>query len=373
MSYLLDKAHEIFDGRKSVKQEKTKVANLAKFFSVAEDKITDEFLLEEILKFKGNRIIQETNWKLEKDFEKRTWYEKNKELVEIYPEFVRSTVFADRLPHVVLNNLPKPADKNLIKKFDYTDDVIRWKSYNACDFGKKQRKHTGRNITSDKDITGYRSVSSGRYSSRCPYAKWDYYADYTCIFSADGRKVFYRLADGTQKVKSVTKNGLVKIENQIVKPKEKPEEIYVKAHHKMRIYGKYLPKISNLKLDWDRKNNVLMLVDGKEEFHFPSNTALRKDTKYFKDKLHEAVNALRKRRKEKIKEEVLRQRAARTFVSYDDSRNSGNCHDFTVYFAKNMWKKIGAEGECAVRADLILAERNDSYTKRAVQYAINRK
>lgn len=59
----------------------------------------------------------------------------------------------------------------------------------------------------------------------------------------------------------------------------------------------------------------------------------------------------------------------RTFVDIDRSVASGNCRPMTEAFARQMWERIGASGPAAVRADIILAERNDAYTRRAVAYA----
>ena len=60
------------------------------------------------------------------------------------------------------------------------------------------------------------------------------------------------------------------------------------------------------------------------------------------------------------------------YVSTDDSVAAGNCKPATDQFASEVWRQIGASGPCAVRADIVLAIRDDSYTRRAVGVASTR-
>jgi len=59
------------------------------------------------------------------------------------------------------------------------------------------------------------------------------------------------------------------------------------------------------------------------------------------------------------------------YVWLDDSVAAGNCRSETDRFARVLWADLGA-GQCAVRASLILARRDDAYTRRAVRCAAER-
>ena len=58
------------------------------------------------------------------------------------------------------------------------------------------------------------------------------------------------------------------------------------------------------------------------------------------------------------------------YVSVEDSLTAGNCKPMTDTFAQQMWRKLGASGPCAVRADVVLLERDDYWTRRAIGAAM---
>jgi hypothetical protein len=66
------------------------------------------------------------------------------------------------------------------------------------------------------------------------------------------------------------------------------------------------------------------------------------------------------------------QRLQQVFVTLDDSLAAGNCRPASEMVASQMWARLGAAGPCAVRADLLLSFRDDSYTRRAVAVAVAR-
>jgi hypothetical protein len=71
---------------------------------------------------------------------------------------------------------------------------------------------------------------------------------------------------------------------------------------------------------------------------------------------------------------IMRRRADRAnhssiWVSYEDSIRGGNCPSGTKAFAHTVARAIGAAGDFAVRADVLLRIRNDGYTRRAVRAA----
>ena len=58
------------------------------------------------------------------------------------------------------------------------------------------------------------------------------------------------------------------------------------------------------------------------------------------------------------------------YIAVEDSTRAGNCTPMTETFARQMWDKLGASGPCAVRADVVLATRDDVYTRRALGAAL---
>jgi hypothetical protein len=60
------------------------------------------------------------------------------------------------------------------------------------------------------------------------------------------------------------------------------------------------------------------------------------------------------------------------YVAVEDSIAAGNCAPTTNQFAAQVWKQIGASGPCAVRADVVMTARDDSYTRRALGVAMSR-
>mgnify|MGYP001440866226 CR=1 FL=1 len=60
------------------------------------------------------------------------------------------------------------------------------------------------------------------------------------------------------------------------------------------------------------------------------------------------------------------------YISVDHSIQAGNCAPSTKQFAQQMWDRLGVQGPCAVRADLVIAARDDVYTRRALGAAIAR-
>lgn len=62
----------------------------------------------------------------------------------------------------------------------------------------------------------------------------------------------------------------------------------------------------------------------------------------------------------------------RVYVDLEDSYRAGNCHPMSDQYAQQIWRRIGAAGPCAVRADVILADRADLYTRRAITAAAAR-
>lgn len=60
------------------------------------------------------------------------------------------------------------------------------------------------------------------------------------------------------------------------------------------------------------------------------------------------------------------------YLSVEDSIAAGNCKPVTEQYAAKVWDKLHASGPCAVRADVVLGDRDDYYTRRALGAAMTR-
>jgi hypothetical protein len=58
------------------------------------------------------------------------------------------------------------------------------------------------------------------------------------------------------------------------------------------------------------------------------------------------------------------------WLTVEDSIAAGNCKPATDQFARQIWDRLGASGPCAVRADVVLAARDDNYVRRAIGVAL---
>ena len=382
MTTLVTEVYQRYSNRGRKKTENSQRTALAAIFGVPLEQITESLLVEKLLASEEKRIEESRKWQdelirqeLERDFAKRQWYAEHRAEVEQFPEFVAALFYADQLPAAIKNKMEKGVPS--WDRFQHLHARVRTLSYARCDFGRAQRTHPGINVCHPDiaSVKGRRTVCGGQYSSRCTYKKYDYYADYTCIFSPDGKKLFYRLADGTEKTISISPAGWARIEGEVVRPPAPEKTVKIRNRDVFRAFQDVLGKRNKIiKIEWDGKAKYFQMICGSEEYHFgrPSQETLRKKAEIEKI-ITTAVTAFRRRRIEKISEARLVAGAGKTFVSLADSLNSGNCEPLTREFARRMWERIGAVGECAVRGDLILSERNDNYTKRAVSYALNRK
>jgi hypothetical protein len=83
--------------------------------------------------------------------------------------------------------------------------------------------------------------------------------------------------------------------------------------------------------------------------------------------VHDAIRAQQKQRF--VDADNRRYHASRVWVTREASLAAGNCAQITDSFAAHAYRHIGASGPCAVRADIVLALRDDSYTRRAALVA----
>jgi len=244
-------------------------------------------------------------------------------------------------------------------------DEIEKHSYSVCDFGRKKRTHCGDSCLSPGMRT--ESYDRGQNPWGGKWTHYDYYADYTLISPVNhgnNYSMYYVDADHNRHTVYVTQN-YIKIGKE--EPQRRriatPKTAKFPVHIQRRILSAHVPGI--LSVDYDREEKSLMLVDGfGEQYHLPEIQTV----KYAKNCVKNAIAAFRKRRAEKVKIDM----PEKIWVSVEDSYDAGNCHTETNRFAAEVMKKIGADGHVCVRADVILAIRNDNYTRRAVSYAATR-
>jgi hypothetical protein len=84
----------------------------------------------------------------------------------------------------------------------------------------------------------------------------------------------------------------------------------------------------------------------------------------------EAIRGWKKQRKAKLLKQAEDSKLTGVYVDIEDSVRAGNCQAETTAFAKRIWGEVSSGNPCAVRADLIIAARDDSYTRRAVAVAM---
>ncbi|WP_152184433.1 hypothetical protein [Sulfurimonas indica] len=113
------------------------------------------------------------------------------------------------------------------------------------------------------------------------------------------------------------------------------------------------------------------IKQGNEEYHFDICDVIARDidgTQTLREFIVEVLEALEKRRLEKISQAELFEKASRVFIGIADSIQAGNCEYGTNQFiAKHHidTSKIGG-----IRGDVLLEMENSSFTKRAVNHAI---
>jgi hypothetical protein len=118
---------------------------------------------------------------------------------------------------------------------------------------------------------------------------------------------------------------------------------------------------------WDR-GRALYLVEGDGwSYHADRSPAITSR--------HAVRAALKNRHQQRLMDRQHARDAetlGRVWVERQDSIAAGNCPLGTDTYANHLLSAIGAAGECAVRADVLLTHRNDRYTRRTVAYASQR-
>ncbi|TAL13916.1 hypothetical protein EPN95_04485 [Patescibacteria group bacterium] len=244
--------------------------------------------------------------------------------------------------------------------------AVAAEAYARTDWGRLRKTYRGENR-----VPGIRTETNGRSGWNC--VSW-HYADYAAILRPDGRKIWAQYPGGSISEYPVTALGTAKIGGEIIQPEPKKIAPAIRPHHLRRYYSSPVSRLTAISWMWDRQENAgYYLLEG-EKYHTPPRPEGPASAIY-----REAVRAFSKRREEK-RASALRERAElilrtpgqadRHYVAIEDSLAAGNCRTQTEAFAQQARTEIGAIGPCAVRADVILRIRDDSYSRRAVLQAI---
>jgi len=238
-------------------------------------------------------------------------------------------------------------------------------AYDLTDFGRLRKTYAGR-WTARPTI---RTQDNGK----CGWDKvvW-HYANY-CAVRLDQtpiHRVFFAYPEHTEIVYG-TPRGLYREKQFYAYHPQRLVAVTVHAHHIVRALRAHCPAICEIR--WDREARRPEIVEKSTGERYHVETTPHRETEWYRSQILAAVAAFRKRRLEAATsaartaaEARIRERAESVYVSVEDSYDSGNCHPLSDQFASEMWAALGAVGPCAVRADLILARRDDSYTRRAV-------
>lgn len=111
----------------------------------------------------------------------------------------------------------------------------------------------------------------------------------------------------------------------------------------------------------------------QDEYHFNIAEVIADDItgeQSLKGFIVEALEALEKRRLEKITQKELYEKASKVFVSVEDSLESGNCKFGTMQFISKHGIDLNKIG--GIRGDYLLDIENSNFTMRAVSQAIRK-
>lgn len=236
-------------------------------------------------------------------------------------------------------------------------------AFNRAPWGRERKRYEGKfSLT-----PGIRTTDNGKWG-------WDkvvwHYADYTLIAPQKTRRgelytMYYVSPDQKRHIVFVSPH-YYRIDN------EQPQKLVCKqseatplpVHIQRQLLAPHTPSV--LTIQYDRTAKSLMLVDAlSEQYHLKE---MRRGTDAARQ-VREALTAFRKRRAERIS--TLQPEMV--WVSVEDSLEAGNCRSETEKYAARLHAELGADGQLgAVRGDIILALRNDNYTRRAVGYAATR-
>lgn len=227
-----------------------------------------------------------------------------------------------------------------------------------------RKKYPGENC----DTPGIRTRTNGK----CGWKKvvW-HYADYTAIADRSGHKIAYRTNPTDQFEIFYSIGSLLMARGKIYRKPVviDPQAVVWKPRHLRRFYSLSIPAGSGITWEWNREEGMGYYRHGGEKYHTPAIPDTNRNSRSY---LREAVQAFRKRKHERIekeKEAKIFSQLDRIFVQFEDSIKAGNCYALSEVWANKMKSLVGAEGDCAIRADVIWGQRSDAYARRAILQA----
>lgn len=240
----------------------------------------------------------------------------------------------------------------------YLQAIIQTAAFARAPWGRRRACYRGDNGRS----AGIRTETNGwRRATR-------HYADYTAIMRADGRQLWVRYPNQSERKYPITPSGSVKINGYIVRRPTAIMVTTVRAHHLRRFYSAAIRPLSGITWIWDRQNRSGYYRSSDGEQYRTSPNPTKTARQYFR----EAVQAFQARRAETVRtahrqaaKRRLEDQPERVFVTIDDSIAAGNCQAETEKFAKLILTELTGGYPAAIRADAILARRDDTYTHRA--------
>lgn len=293
---------------------------------------------------------------------------RQRHLVELFRDQV---ALNPGLPHWVIACRMKEAPAKVEKGSLIISEPLAKLSYDRTRtlIGNRCKLSTGE----VRRIPGVRETDNGKWG-------WDKvvwrYADYFCALSPHGRQVAFQLTSHDDIHLKSLLNGNIMFAGERLRVFPVPPpypSTRLKPHTIVRALQNHA---HGLTVSWDRSTRQAVLSHGSEQYHtgLPCEGWIPRvrTSEVYRKAVKDAVQAFRKRRDERIETERLAREAAKIYVSLDDSYRAGNCRSMSEQFAREMWQKIGAVGECAVRGDEILRVRDDNYTRRAVSAAMHR-
>jgi hypothetical protein len=104
-------------------------------------------------------------------------------------------------------------------------------------------------------------------------------------------------------------------------------------------------------------------------YHCTAPTIEQARKKEAKARVNALVATLAAREQRRVKQEELAH-LRQVWIELADSIAGGNCRSASEQFAQTAYREIGANGPCAVRADIVLSMRDDMWTRRALAVAM---
>jgi hypothetical protein len=232
-------------------------------------------------------------------------------------------------------------------------------AYRLADWGRLRKTYTGNSTLSPGIVT----TDNGKWG-------WDkvvwHSADYTLINSRKRYGLAYFVGPDHVARKCLQSPHYYQINGERFSRTIRRAEVNsFPVHIQRRLLEAATPRA--LRVEFDREAKALMLIEiSGENYHvgpIKSAAAARAAVK-------NAISAFRIRRATHVN--LSDTTLEFVFVQLTDSTEAGNCESQSKRFAEQAFATIGAQGDCAVRADIILSLRNDSYTRRAVSFAATR-